>query len=333
MKSRLYIIAICFLLMAVLPLISKKDVMDLIRPAAEEINISDTEESEDKDDKDVFRILDSSTGKITVVPDSNFCIGALAYEMPPLYEDEALKAQTVALYSHFCYIRERNRKACDPELKGADLAADLSNGEIWYSEKQLKEKWGSGFYKYIKKLSGIVSSVQGEVIRDKNGAYADCCYFAQSCGKTEGSKDIFGYEKEYLQAVSSPWDRLAPDNRTRVEYTDKEFRAKLEELSKNSDCKMPSEKLIGKTERTPSGSVITIEIGGVQLSGQSIRTAYGLRSAVFDLFYKGGSFIFMVSGYGHGVGMSQYGANSMAKEGFDYHEILSHYYSISFHSE
>ena len=178
MKSRLYIIAICFLLMAVLPLISKKDVMDLIRPAAEEINSSDTEESEDKDDKDVFRILDSSTGKITVVPDSNFCIGALAYEMPPLYEDEALKAQTVALYSHFCYIRERNRKACDPELKGADLAADLSNGEIWYNEKQLKEKWGSGFDKYIKKLSGIVSSVQGEVIRDKNGAYADCCYFA-----------------------------------------------------------------------------------------------------------------------------------------------------------
>ena len=335
MKHRLLIIAICFLLMAFLPLLSEKDPAALFvqgsAQASSDIQKTDTsvpKSTPTEQQNNTFTILDKSSGKLLTLSEREFCIGALAYEMPPSYAPEALKAQTIALYTHFSLLRERQQTNPDAALQGADFSADLSKGEYYYSNEQLKEKWGNQYENCMKIIAESVNAVFGEVIRDKNGKLIDACYFALSSGNTENAKDIFGFESPHLTAAASPWDCMAENYRTEASFTAEEFRSILQSLDKKADISLQGEKLLGKTEYTPSGTVLTAELGGIQLTGQKLRSAYGLRSACFTLQYSNGQYVFTVCGYGHGVGMSQYGANAMAKEGFDCHDILAHYYHL-----
>lgn len=355
MKKRLLIFPVCFLAMALLPLLSAKDgevfskAPDLL--PNETVSAADSsvmpqekngsspksdeypsaaeskENTEEKTEEKSFIILDSSSGRTVTVNDKDFCIGALAYEMAPSFEIEALKAQTVALYTHFCRLRDRERADPDKELKGADFSADLSKGEFYLSEEQLKEKWGSVYDESIEKVRSAVGEVFGEVLKDENGELIDAAYHAISSGATENSEDIFGFESPYLQAVASPGDTKAPGYLSEAVFDESEFKQKLKALDEKADTSKNGAELIGEIKKTPSGSVTEIELGGIRFSGSDVRKAFGLRSAAFEMKYDGGSYIFTVRGYGHGVGLSQYGAQSMALEGFDYREILNWYYS------
>ena len=255
-----------------------------------------------------FRIRDVSTGKIILVDEWEFCRGALAYEMLPGFEEEALKAQTVALYTHFCRLREKNRD------KDEDLSADLSKGEIFLSEELLREKWGKDYKKSRKKTAAAVKSVQGLVIRGSDDGLIDAAYHSISPGNTESSRDIFGFDCENLRSVSSPWDEEAPGFLTKTEVTREEFREKT-----------GGDKISIK-KRTAAGTVLSAVVGEKEYTGARLRKLFSLRSAAFDITCKDNKYIFSVKGYGHGVGMSQYGANGMAKQGADYKEILRHYY-------
>ena len=274
---------------------------------------------------DSFIISDTGSGKTVTVGDREFCIGALAYEMPPYYHEEALKAQCAACYTHFCRLREKQRSSPDPELKGAYFRADLSRGREYMSEDILREKWGDKYDEYRKKLEGCVDSVFGEALRDGNGEFIDTAYFAISSGMTENSEDVFGFESPYLRAVPSPWDRNAAGycSENRVSRSD------FDNILKKENGSYSADKGTGEIRRTGSGTVLVIEAGGVEFSGARIRELFGLRSAVFDIRQDGDGIVFTVKGYGHGVGMSQYGANAMAQQGADYREILRHYYKIT----
>ena len=272
---------------------------------------------------DTFRIKDSRTGSITQIPDMEFCVGALAYEMQPGFETEALKAQTVALYTFFC----RKRLLAEKNGADADITADLSDGQIYLSDALLRKKWGNQYDTSIKKIKAAVKSVFGEIMADSSGEPIDACYHAISPGATENAADVFGKADPHLVSAASPYDTAAPGYITTLTLEAGELRRRLSSADSSISFGGDPSQYFGQTRRTGSGSVMRISICGKEFTGQDIRKALGLRSAAFETEYKDGKFIFTVRGYGHGAGMSQWGAQIMAQQGSDYYEILRRYYS------
>lgn len=289
----------------------------------EKHEIDKSEESGGDMDGNTFKILDTGSGAVAEVDDRSFCIGALAYEMPPYFNEEALKAQCIACYTHFCRLREKQKSSPDLELKGAYFKADLSQGREYMNDEILKQKWGDKYEEYRQKFENVADEVYGMVLTDGNGEFIDASYFAVSSGMTENARDIFGFESPYLRAVPSPWDLNASGYCSERTVSRKEF----DEFLKKENGSYTAEKGIGEAKKTASGSVTSIVIGGVEYTGADIRRIFGLRSAVFRIEADGDDIKFTVRGYGHGVGMSQYGANSMAQQGADYRQIIKHYYS------
>lgn len=272
-----------------------------------------------------FKILDKSTGEVIEVSDRDFCIGAVAAEMTPDSEKEALKAQCVAAFT--CYSKKRDEQRADPDdsLNGADFSADLENKEIYISKERMKKDSGGLFEDSYNKIAEAVDEVFGEVIT-YDGELIVCTYFAISSGATEACADVFGGDVSYLVPVASPYDTSAPGYLSKKKISVKEFKRVIKDEFPKAKLGDNVKDWVGKAERTASGMVKKIEIGGVEISGTEIRSAFGLRSADFDIDIKDDTVTFTVRGYGHGVGMSQYGANCMAQQGADYKEILQHYY-------
>ena len=269
----------------------------------------------------VFRILDTSTGEVVTVADKDFCYGAVAYEMPPSYEKEALKAQCVACYTHFSRWRVRQRQQPDPDLKGADFQADLSRGEYYLDDAFLRKKWGSLYDSCHQYLCEAVDECFGEVLREEDGSLLQVAYCALSSGTTERAEDIFGYASKHLQSVASPFDKAAPSYCTTVTHSCDELLKVLDGQNKTTLHQL------GDCQRTQAGSILSLTVGEHTYTGEELRQKLGLRSANFTIKDTPEGWTLTVLGYGHGVGMSQYGANEMAKQGAGYREILCHYFS------
>lgn len=266
---------------------------------------------------DTFRIYDSQTEKITEMKAEDYIFGVVAAEIPASYESEALKAQAVAAYTFACYRRAQNSE------KDYDLTTDYTTDQSYISKETAKERWGSNADAYMEKIEDAVSSVSGYMIT-YDGSPALAVYHAVSSGKTESAKNVWGKDYAYLQPVSSIGDKLSPDYISTLEISAEDLANKLsEEITVTGDAS----DYFGKCTRTDSGTVSEIAVCGQTLKGARIRSLLDLRSSAFEISYKDGIFTFTVYGYGHGVGMSQYGANYMAKQGADYKQILTAYYT------
>ena len=186
----------------------------------------------------------------------------------------------------------------------------------------MKTKWNSNFKKYYSKIKKCVDDVFPEVIEEENGDLILAAYHAISSGETEKCEDVFGGDLKYLTNVESPGDKLAKDYETTLEINLDDFKKALKNQEK--DLSFEGE----PPERTKGGMVKEINICSKNFKGTQIRKIFSLRSADFDLNYnqEKNAFIFTVKGYGHGVGMSQTGAQYMAKNGSNYKQILSWYY-------
>ena len=273
-------------------------------------------------DGEYFKILDESSGEILKVPDKEFLIGVVASEMPAAFEEEALKAQAVASYTYFCRARNKNIGK-----KDYDFTVNTKKQENYIKKEQMENKWGSNFEKYYGKIANVVESVFGEVIED-DGEPVLAVYHAMSSGKTEKSADVFGGDLKYLQSVESPGDKLVPGYESLVEVSLENFKANLSKINKDCNFESNPDSWVKNITRTDAGMVKIINICGADFKGSEIRKAFCLRSSNFDINYDGNSdkFIFNVRGYGHGVGMSQQGAQYMAKNGNTYKQILTWYY-------
>lgn len=273
---------------------------------------------------DSFKILKPS-GDIITVPDKEFLYGAIVTEMPPTFETEALKAQAVAAYTYYSRLRKQQRDKPNESLKGADFAADTDNWHIYASKEQLQSRWGSLFDTYYNKLTGIVNEVYGQAV-EYDGQLALCAYHAISGGTTEASADVWGGDLSYLTQVASPGDLLAPNYLTTVTLTADQFKNTASKSFSGIKLEGDPAGWAAQPQRTRAGTVEDIKIGDKTVKGEDMRVAFTLRSPNFDLSYQNGNFVFTVRGYGHGVGMSQYGAEYMAEQGSGYKEILSWYY-------
>ena len=265
---------------------------------------------------DTFRVLDKDSGTVTKMTAEEYIFGVLAAEMPALYDEEALKAQAVAAYT---FALNRQTENAD---KDYDITTDMGTDQSFITEEKAREKWGDKADEYCDKLKGAVKEVENFAVT-YDGKPILAVYHAISSGKTEDCENVWGKAYPYLKSVASPGDSLAPDYISKAVFSADDLRDKL---SKTVELSGEPQDYFGKTERTASGTVKSIEVCGSDLSGGEIRSALSLKSSDFEVLYKDGEFVFTVYGYGHGVGMSQYGADCMAKQGSDFKEILLHYY-------
>ena len=248
------------------------------------------------------------SGGCEVLSEEEYICRVVACQMPAEYGDEAIKAQAVA---SFTILKYAGKESGD-------------GGQEFLTERQMREKWGSDYHKNDSRLKRLVHSVYGEYIAYE-GKPVLAAYHALSCGMTERGENVWKGSYPYLTPADSRSDLKAEHLLSRVSLTADEFAAVCRKQLGTVPRGDPSD-WAGEWARSDSGYVVSGSIGGRTFTGQSIRNAFGLRSACFTLKYSGGAFVFTVKGVGHGVGMSQYGAGRMASEGATYREILAHYY-------
>ncbi|MBR2453100.1 MAG: stage II sporulation protein D [Clostridia bacterium] len=271
---------------------------------------------------DTITTLNIKTKTTEKIPLETYLVGVLAAEMPASYEEEALKAQSVAARSYII----SKMGGGNPDHPDAQVCTDPNHCKGWLSEEDAKSKWKKGDKnKYWKKLTNAVKSTKGEYMT-YNAEVVEAFFFASSGGKTENSEDVWSSSRPYLRSVESYGEALSENNVSTVTFTRSQFAEKLNpHLSQPLDpSKSPS---ISEPQRTEGGSVRSINISDKTFKGTELRSILGLKSANFTITQSSDSITFTVKGYGHGVGMSQTGANYMAKEGHTYKEILSHYYT------
>ena len=236
-----------------------------------------------------------------------YLIGVVSGEMPALYELEALKAQAVAARTYTMQL-----------LESQDAIYDTVKHQVYLDNEQLKEKWKDKFDEYYNKVAQAVNETAGQVITYQEELIKPF-YFSISNGYTENAEDYWSTAYPYLKSVNSEWDATAPNYEVATEFTLDQLRTKFNNQSLTKDSFI----ILNKTE---GKNVDEILVGDKVYSGREFRETLGLRSADFSLKFSDNKVIITTYGYGHGVGMSQYGANELAKTGKTYDEIISHYY-------
>ena len=249
-----------------------------------------------------------------------YLVGVVAAEMPASFEPEALKAQSVAARSYALYCAATGRHG-----DTAQVCTDFACCQAWSSEDTLRRNWGDSYDEKLEKIKTAVEATAGEYLC-YDGAPVFAAFHSSSAGATEDCGAIWS-ARPYLISVDSPETaEEVPNYISSVELSALDFRDTVLYARPDADFTGDESEWIGEITRDGSGRVASAVLGGEKLSGTELRSLFSLRSTAFTLEYTGSSFLFTVTGFGHGVGMSQYGANAMAKSGADYREILAHYY-------
>lgn len=246
----------------------------------------------------------------------SYLIGVVAAEMPADFETEALKAQALTARTYIVNQLIQNNRT------GLPADADVSDSEmhqVYKNDQELKAIWGSDYDWKIKKITEAVQATAGQILTYE-GNPITATFFSTSNGYTENSEEYWKASYPYLKSVSSPWDAKSPKFLNKVVMTVADFENKL-------GVTVPMSSHIGTViERTSGKRVGVVEIGGKKLTGKQIREKLNLMSSDFDWVRQGNQITITTKGYGHGVGMSQYGANGMAQEGKNYEDIVKYYY-------
>lgn len=261
-----------------------------------------------------LKIIHPDTGIISETDMHSYLTCVVAAEMPATFEPEALKAQAVAART---YLVSRMH---DGTHGNADICTDSTHCQAWVSEEDFKASHSDELFK---KISDAVKETEKEIITYK-GKPISAVFFSTSSGITENAEDVWGNEVPYLKSVISKGDELALHYKSETSISIEEFKKiAAEEI----DDLNPSADLISDISRTKSGGIKTLKLYGKEITGTRLRSLYNLRSTNADITVSDDSVTFSVTGYGHNVGMSQYGANYMAANKKDYRDILKHYYS------
>ena len=266
--------------------------------------------------------LDVNKNKTEEVLLEEYLVGVVAAEMPAEYHIEALKAQAVAARSYIL----KKTETVNPDHNDAVVCNDPKHCKGHINEDKLLEMWNDkNEDEDLKKIKMAVRETKGEYMIYE-GETVEAFFFSRSGGKTENSEDVWGEKRGYLKSVNSENDLLHPEAYEERVLPNAQVREKLFNTSdkiKKGDMALD----IAVISRTEGGAVNELSVEGQHFKGTDIRKIFGLKSANFTVTTTKSEVVFKTAGYGHGVGMSQYGANYMAENGKKYTEILHHYYS------
>ena len=271
-----------------------------------------------------IRLLHAKTGEIEELPLDTYVKGVVAAEMPADYEEEALKAQAVVARTYTIYTIIHNNN----KHENSDLCDNSNCCQAWISKDDRLSKWEEDKRdQYLKKIEEAVDSTNGKIIT-YNGEVIDAFFHSNSGGVTETPVNVWGGTNyPYLQSVQTAGEEGYKQYSSEVKLKKDEFINKIKETHPNLNIDFNDEHSIEIIEYTESNRVKTIKIGNINLSGVEIRKILGLKSTKFEVKLDNDNVIFTVTGYGHGVGMSQTGADSMAKQNSSYEDIIHHFYT------
>lgn len=261
-------------------------------------------------------VLIKDDGAERTVTVREFLIGTAASELPPDWPEDAILAQMVAAHSYAL------------SLGGAAFSCNSAQCAGWTDRTVLQARWGDDFTTYYNKLAALADRVAGAVLCF-DGAPAAACYHSISAGQTEASQNVWLTAVPYLQGVTSPWDADAPGFETAITYSAEQVYSVLLALGLDADAiENAPAGWFGEGVLDGAGYVAGMTVCGQMFSGTRLRSAFSLRSAAFTVAYDAGenAFVFTTHGYGHGVGLSQYGAKAMAEQGKTWREILAWYF-------
>ena len=256
-----------------------------------------------KQSVDKYQVNIDTTDKLLTVELEEYIIGVVAGEMPALFSEEALKAQAIA-----------SRTYLINHLQSNNSITNTTDDQVYLTKEEMKEKWKDDYDKYYNKIKEAVTATKG-LIMYYNNEPIKAYYFSTSNGYTASSISVFNEQRDYLTSVESPFDQ---DNSNTIEISKQDFCNKLD-----ISCNQIS---ITNIIKDNSNRISKITINNKEFKGTQVRKLLSLRSTDFTFNIKETTIEIITKGYGHGVGMSQYGANNMAKIGYTYEEILKYYY-------
>lgn len=278
-------------------------------------------ESVDKNSP-IIKVYNHKSGNVEDIDIEKYLCGVLSGEMSAEFNMEALKAQAVAARTFTIYNQNTEKH------KNADVCTDYKHCQEYKSKEELLSKNGQEWMdKYYKKIEQAVKETKGHIVVYNDEPILPL-YFSTSSGNTENSEEVFSAKYPYLRSVESPYDKNAPKYASNMKINNSDF---VGVIKKGYPDIVISEDELSKEikiqDRSQGGAVESIKVGDKRLTGRDIRNLFNLNSANFDLKFNKDYVDVVVKGYGHGVGMSQWGAEGMANDGHMYYEILNHYYS------
>lgn len=259
----------------------------------------------------MVRVKQTETNEIISVPFEDYIVGVLAGEMPVSFELEALKAQAVAARSYVMKQMQYNKD------KDYDVVDTVVN-QVYLDTDYLKTVWKDDYIEKINKIKQATLETYNEYL-EYDGKVVDAMFFSTSVGKTENSEEVFSNKVPYLRSVESTWDEISPVYQLNYEFS-------LEEFYKKLNLTYQDEIKIEVLDKTSTGRIKKIKINDISFEASKVVSLLNLKSNHFTINQDKKTVYITTKGYGHGVGMSQYGAQGMALNGYDYKEILSHYY-------
>ena len=253
-----------------------------------------------------------------------YLLGVVRAEMPASFEEEALKAQAVAARTYTIYKKLSGGSANHPE---ADACDDINCCQAYKTYETAAEGWGAEAETYEEKVRRAVEATDGECILYE-GAPVLAVFHSSSAGVTQDASAVWSGSLPYLQSVETPeGEETVPGYHSTASFTAAELKGRLQDALPEAELGGSPSNWFTNIRQQPNGTVTALAVGGVEVSGNQLRGILELRSACFTIAFEGENIVFSVTGYGHGVGMSQYGANVLASNGMGYREILEWYYT------
>ena len=259
------------------------------------------------------RVKRLATNEIETIPLEQYIAGVLAGEMPIYFELEALKAQAVASRSYVLKRLDYNKE------NEYDVVDSVLN-QVYLDEDYLKEAWGNNYTKNINKVRTAVNETIDQYL-EYDGEIIYALFFSTSNGYTEDSSLVFNLELPYLKSVESSWDQETSS------VFNSSTSISLQEFYEKLGLKYQKKLTVEILERSDTNRILKLKINNQEFSGRTLYEKLGLRSTDFEIIQNNSNVEIKTKGYGHGVGMSQYGAQGMALKGYKYDEILKHYYT------
>lgn len=278
-----------------------------IKNDTSKVNNTETKKEIDKEiDNNIYVTINRSNGNVIKLKLEEYLIGVVGSEMPASFNIEALKAQAVVARTYALKRISQNK-----------ILTDTTSTQVYKDNDELKNIWKNDFNKYYEKVKNAVISTKGMVLMYNNN-YIDAVYHSTSNGMTEDALYVWGYSVPYLKSVESKTDVNVSSYKREVTFT-------LEKLSSILNTPIIKDTTF-ILERNSSGRVTNVKVNDIEINGTTFRTLLNLRSTDFIIELNEENAKITTYGFGHGVGMSQYGANGMANKGYTYRSILNHYY-------
>ncbi len=288
-----------------------------------------------------IKVWKEDEGRAVSVDFEEYVLCVVASEMPNTFESEALKAQSVAART-FAMAKIQKYEEKKPESHPDAPVCSSTHCQVYKTEDELiachSDGWGSSDSGF-EKIKAACKATEGELLYYDGQLVMQPLFFSSSGGQTENSEDVFVSAVPYLVSVSSPYEQEATHRNEEKTFTTAEFEKALKKAFPQEHFGILTRENIKILSRTAGGRVAEMQVGDVKRKGTEVRNALGLSSALFSFSFVENenkaaarndweryNIVFTSNGSGHGVGMSQYGANGMAKNGADYREILTHYY-------